>query len=68
MLATAAAHAPEPLRTVFRRAALTGPLLTAAFAFLGPETNALVRTTAVVTRLEGSAGDNVLATAARATV
>lgn len=68
MLATAAAHAPEPLRTAFRRAALTAPFLTAAFASLGPETNALVRTTAVVTRLEGSAGDNVLATAARATV
>ncbi|MFS0794397.1 M20/M25/M40 family metallo-hydrolase [Microbacterium sp. 1P10AE] len=68
MLATAAAHAPEPLRTVFRRAEITGPALTAAFALLGPETNALVRTTAVVTRLEGSAGDNVLATTARATV
>jgi carboxypeptidase PM20D1 len=68
MLATAAAHAPEPLRTAFRRTALTARLLTAAFAFLGPETNALVRTTAVVTRLEGSAGDNVLATTARATV
>lgn len=68
MLASAAAHAPEPVRTVFRRAAVTAPLLTAAFALLGPETNALVRTTAVVTRLEGSAGDNVLATTARATV
>ena len=68
MLATAAAHAPEPVRTVFRRAEVTGPALTAAFALLGPETNALVRTTAVVTRLEGSAGDNVLATTARATV
>ncbi|MCC4249650.1 MULTISPECIES: M20/M25/M40 family metallo-hydrolase [Microbacterium] len=68
MLATAAGHAPEPLRTVFRRAEVTAPVLTAAFALLGPETNALVRTTAVVTRLEGSPGDNVLATTARATV
>lgn len=68
MLATAAAHAPAPVRTAFRRTELTAPLLTAAFALLGPETNALVRTTAVVTRLEGSAGDNVLATVARATV
>lgn len=68
MLASAAAHAPEPVRTVFRRTAVTAPALTAAFALLGPETNALVRTTAVVTRLEGSAGDNVLATTARATV
>ncbi|MXS73926.1 acetylornithine deacetylase [Microbacterium sp. CSI-V] len=68
MLASAAAHAPEPVRSVFRRTAVTAPVLTAAFALLGPETNALVRTTAVVTRLEGSAGDNVLATTARATV
>ncbi|MFF8185955.1 M20/M25/M40 family metallo-hydrolase [Microbacterium sp. NPDC016588] len=68
MLASAAAHASEPVRTVFRRTAVTAPVLTAAFALLGPETNALVRTTAVVTRLEGSAGDNVLATTARATV
>jgi carboxypeptidase PM20D1 len=68
MLATAAAHAPQPLRTVFRRTELTGSALTAAFALLGSETNALVRTTAVVTRLEGSTGDNVLATTARATV
>lgn len=68
MLASAAPHAAEPLRTVFRRAEVTAPALTAAFAALGPETNALVRTTAVVTRLEGSAGDNVLATTARATV
>ena len=68
MLATAAAHAGEPLRTVFRRAELTAPLLTGVFARLGPETNALVRTTAVVTRLSGSAGENVLATEARATV
>ncbi len=68
MLATAAAHATEPIGTIFRRSAVTAPALTAVFAALGPETNALVRTTAVVTRLEGSAGDNVLATAARATV
>lgn len=68
MLATAAAHAGEPLRSVFRRAELTAPLLTGVFARLGPETNALVRTTAVVTRLSGSAGENVLATEARATV
>lgn len=68
MLATASAHTGEPLRSLFRRAELTAPLLTGVFARLGPETNALVRTTAVVTRLSGSAGENVLATEARATV
>ncbi|WP_150958929.1 M20/M25/M40 family metallo-hydrolase [Microbacterium testaceum] len=68
MLATAAPHAREPLATLFRRTAVSGPALTAALSRLGPETNALVRTTAVVTRLEGSAGENVLATSARASV
>ncbi len=68
MLGTAAAHTDEPLATLFRRTAVSAPLVTAALAHLGPETNALVRTTAVVTRLEGSAGENVLATTARASV
>ncbi|MEV8239300.1 M20/M25/M40 family metallo-hydrolase [Microbacterium testaceum] len=68
MLGTAAAHAGEPLRTLFRRTTLSAPFVTAAFSLLGPETNALVRTTAVVTRLEGAAGENVLATTARASV
>ncbi|MDF2046683.1 M20/M25/M40 family metallo-hydrolase [Microbacterium sp. Kw_RZR3] len=68
MLGTAAAHATEPLRTLFRRTTMSAPLVTAAFSLLGPETNALVRTTAVVTRLEGAAGENVLATTARASV
>ncbi len=68
MLGTAAAHSGEPFRTLFRRTAVSAPLVTAAFSRLGPETNALVRTTAVVTRLEGAAGENVLATTARATV
>ncbi|WZH35818.1 MAG: M20/M25/M40 family metallo-hydrolase [Microbacterium enclense] len=68
MLGTAAAHTAEPLRTLFRRTSASAPLVTAAFARLGPETNALVRTTAVVTRLEGAPGENVLATTARASV
>jgi carboxypeptidase PM20D1 len=68
MLGTAAAHSGEPFRTLFRRTAVSAPLVTATFSRLGPETNALVRTTAVVTRLEGAAGENVLATTARATV
>jgi len=68
MLTTAAPHAAAPYDAVFRRAGASAPLLTAALSSLGPETNALVRTTAVVTRLEGAAGDNVLATTARASV
>ncbi|MCW2165644.1 carboxypeptidase PM20D1 [Microbacterium hydrothermale] len=68
MLATAAAHVGEPLATAFRRSRTTAPVLTSVLSALGPETNALVRTTAVVTRLEGSAGENVLATTARASV
>ncbi|KEP75492.1 acetylornithine deacetylase, partial [Microbacterium sp. SUBG005] len=68
MLATAAGHVAEPLATAFRRPRLTAPVLTAVLSALGPETNALVRTTAVVTRLEGSPGENVLATTARASV
>jgi len=68
MLATAAPHAGEPLATLFRRTSVSAPAVTAALSRLGPETNALVRTTAVVTRLEGSPGENVLATSARASV
>ncbi|MDQ1121587.1 M20/M25/M40 family metallo-hydrolase [Microbacterium trichothecenolyticum] len=68
MLATAAPHAVAPYGAVFRRAGLTAPVLIRALSSLGPETNALVRTTAVVTRLEGAAGENVLATTARASV
>ena len=68
MLTTIAPHAPEPLRWAFRRLALTAPLVTAIFARLGPETNAVVRTTAVATQLTGAPGENVLATSARAAV
>jgi carboxypeptidase PM20D1 len=68
MLASAARHVPEPLRTVFGRSAVTASLITRVFARLGPETNALVRTTAVVTELAGAQGHNVLATTARAWV
>jgi len=68
MLATLSPHAPEPLRTLFRRGEITGPLLAGAFALGGPETNAMVRTTAVVTELSGAPGENVLATTARASV
>ncbi|WP_439592142.1 M20/M25/M40 family metallo-hydrolase [Microbacterium sp.] len=68
MLTTIAPHAPQPLRAVFQNLALTGPLLTAVFAKLGPEINAIVRTTAVATQLSGAPGENVLATTAKAAV
>lgn len=68
MLATISPHAPEPLRTLFRRGETTGPLLAAAFAASGPEMNAMVRTTAVATELSGATGENVLATTAKAAI
>lgn len=68
MLTTIAPHAPQPLRAIFQRLDITGPLVSAVFAKLGPETNALVRTTAVTTELHGAPGENVLATTARAAV
>jgi carboxypeptidase PM20D1 len=68
MLASAAAHVPPPLRTVFASSRAFAPVLTRVLAALGPETNALVRTTAVVTQLSGSPGANVLATRATAGV
>jgi carboxypeptidase PM20D1 len=68
MLATAAPHASRSLRPVLRRLDRFGPLLARVLSRLGPELNAIVRTTAVVTELSGSDGQNVLATRARATV
>ncbi|WP_438352431.1 M20/M25/M40 family metallo-hydrolase [Microbacterium sp. CJ88] len=68
MLATVAPHASGPLRSVFGSLAVTGPAVAAALSALGPETNAIVRTTAVVTELSGAPGENVLATTARASV
>ncbi|GAA1993698.1 M20/M25/M40 family metallo-hydrolase [Microbacterium pumilum] len=68
MLATVAPRAPQPLRTVFQSLRLTGPLVARVLARLGPETNAIVRTTAVATELSGAPGENVLATTARAAV
>ena len=68
LFATLAPHAPQPLRWIFGNLGLTGPLLARIFPRLGPEMNALVRTTAVATELSGAPGDNVLATTARASV
>lgn len=66
LFATIAPHAPQPLRWVFGHLGLTGPLLARVFPRLGPEMNAMVRTTAVATELAGAPGENVLATTARA--
>lgn len=68
LFATIAPHAPQPLRWVFGNLALTGPLLARVFPRLGPEMNAMVRTTAVATELSGAQGENVLATTARAAI
>ncbi|MDE0545845.1 M20/M25/M40 family metallo-hydrolase [Microbacterium sp. C7(2022)] len=68
MLTTLAPHTPQPLRTLFGSLALTGPLVAAVFSRMGPEMNAIVRTTAVATELQGAPGENVLATTARASV
>ncbi|MFT4214599.1 MAG: M20/M25/M40 family metallo-hydrolase [Microbacterium sp.] len=68
LFATLAPHAPQPLRWVFGNLALTGALLAAVFPRLGPEMNAMVRTTAVATELSGAPGENVLATVARAAI
>lgn len=68
MFETVAPYTSGPLRRVFASIGVTGRLLVRVFPRLGPELNALVRTTAVVTELSGAAGANVLATAARASV
>jgi carboxypeptidase PM20D1 len=59
-------HAKGPLGPLFRRARGLAPALARVLPRLGPEMNALVRTTAAITQLEGSPGANVLATTARA--
>lgn len=68
LFATLAPHAPQPLRWVFGHLGITGPLLARVFPLLGPEMNAMVRTTAVATELSGAPGENVLATTARAAI
>lgn len=68
MLATLAPHAPQPLPGLFRTLTVLGPLVARVFSRLGPEMNAIVRTTAVATELSGAPGENVLATTARASI
>ncbi|TPW70744.1 M20/M25/M40 family metallo-hydrolase [Schumannella sp. 10F1B-5-1] len=68
MLEVVAPHARGPQARLFRDARRLRRVLAAVFVRLGPETAALVRTTRAVTRLSGSAADNVLAEQASAIV
>jgi carboxypeptidase PM20D1 len=68
MIRTIGARARQPYRWVFTNLWLMRVPLLALFARLGDETSAIIRTTGVVTRLSGSAADNVLAERATATV
>jgi len=68
MVETLGAHASGALRLAFTNTWITKPLLVALFSRLSDETSAMVRTTAAVTRLSGSAGSNVLAESATAAV
>ncbi len=68
MIRRLGAHTKQPMRFLFTHVGLFRGLLTAVFSRLGPETNAMVRTTYAVTRLRGSAGDNVIAEKATAMV
>jgi carboxypeptidase PM20D1 len=61
-------RARQPYRWLFTTQWLTRGLLLALFSRLGDETRAMVRTTGVVTRLDGSRADNALAETATAIV
>jgi carboxypeptidase PM20D1 len=68
MIRTVGGHARQPYRWLFTNQWLTRGILLALFSRLGDETRAMVRTTAVVTRLSGSDAENALAEKAAATV
>lgn len=68
MVQTLGAHTSGALHALFTRANTFKRPLARLFAVLGPETNAMVRTTLAVTRLTGSDSDNALAEKATATV
>jgi carboxypeptidase PM20D1 len=68
MITTFGTRARGPFGFMLRRARFFRPILTRVFARLGPETSAVVRTTRAVTRLTGSAGDNVIAERATAMI
>lgn len=66
MFATIAPYVTGPLAPFARAIGRLGPVLAPVLGKLSPETNAMVRTTAVATELTGSDGENVLATTASA--
>jgi carboxypeptidase PM20D1 len=68
MIRTVGAQARQPYRWAFTNLWLTRVPLLRLFERLSPETNAMVRTTGVVTRLSGSQAENALAETAEATV
>lgn len=68
MFETVAPHTTGPLRIVLASIGVSGRLLVRVLPRLGPELNALVRTTAVVTEMSGATGANVLATTAKASL
>ncbi len=68
MIRTVGAHARQPYRWLFTNQWLTRGILLALFSRLSDETRAMVRTTAVVTRLSGSDAENALAEKATAIV
>lgn len=59
---------PAPMGAVLRRVDRVNRPVASLLGRLGPETNAIARTTMAVTRLSGSPASNVLAQEARATV
>jgi carboxypeptidase PM20D1 len=68
MIRTVGLRARQPYRWLFTQQWLTRGILLALFSRLGDETRAMVRTTAVVTRLAGSDAENALAEKATAMV
>ncbi|HEX4401336.1 MAG TPA: M20/M25/M40 family metallo-hydrolase [Galbitalea sp.] len=68
MIRTVGAHARQPYKWLFTNQWLTRGILLALFSRLGDETRAMVRTTAVVTKLSGSDAENALAEKAAAIV
>ncbi len=68
MIRTLGAHARQPLKWVFTNLWLTKLPLLALFSRLSDETNAMVRTTQVVTQLSGAQAANALAERAEAIV
>ncbi len=68
MFATLGPHARGLTGFAYRHPRLMRPLLMRALARGSDETNAMIRTTRIVSRLQGAAADNVLPETARAVV